>query len=143
MLPLQITCTCHQAKIAICCQTPQVTPIAPKFAIVVFQHAGSKFALRFAPWPLQECKWVHVVYYFIDYYITHSIRCTHRHTIALLLYAYGCTIGSRCSKITKTWYDWCTTSLGNCKMNLPYKTLVQRTRLFYSIGKLPNTCNEL
>ena len=30
VLPLQITCTCHQAKFAICCLTPQVTSIAPK-----------------------------------------------------------------------------------------------------------------
>ena len=29
-LELKITCTCHQAKIAMCCQTPLVAPIAPK-----------------------------------------------------------------------------------------------------------------
>ena len=29
-LELKITCTFHQAKIAICCQTPLVAPIAPK-----------------------------------------------------------------------------------------------------------------
>ena len=29
-LEMKITCTCHQAKISICCQTPTVTPIAPK-----------------------------------------------------------------------------------------------------------------
>ena len=29
-LKLKITCTSHQAKIAICCQTPLVAPIAPK-----------------------------------------------------------------------------------------------------------------
>ena len=29
-LELKITCTCHRAKIAICCQTPLVAPIAPK-----------------------------------------------------------------------------------------------------------------
>ena len=29
-LEMKITCTCHQAKITICCQTPLVTPIAPK-----------------------------------------------------------------------------------------------------------------
>ena len=29
-LELKITCTCHRAKIAICCQTPLVTPTAPK-----------------------------------------------------------------------------------------------------------------
>ena len=29
-LELKITCTCHQAKIAICCQTPLVAPIASK-----------------------------------------------------------------------------------------------------------------
>ena len=27
---MEITCTCHQAKIAICCQTPLVAPIALK-----------------------------------------------------------------------------------------------------------------
>ena len=30
VLELKITCACHQAKIAICCQTPLVAPIAPK-----------------------------------------------------------------------------------------------------------------
>ena len=30
MLPLKITCMCHQAKIATCGQTPLVAPIAPK-----------------------------------------------------------------------------------------------------------------
>ena len=29
-LELKITCTCHQAKNKICCQTPLVAPIAPK-----------------------------------------------------------------------------------------------------------------
>ena len=29
-LELKITCTCHQAKMAICYQTPLVAPIAPK-----------------------------------------------------------------------------------------------------------------
>ena len=29
-LELKITCTCHQAKIPICCQTPLVAPIALK-----------------------------------------------------------------------------------------------------------------
>ena len=29
-LEMKISCTCHQAKITICCQTPLVTPIAPK-----------------------------------------------------------------------------------------------------------------
>ena len=29
-LEMKITCTCHQAKIAICCQTPLVAPIALK-----------------------------------------------------------------------------------------------------------------
>ena len=29
-LELKITCACHQAKIAICCQTPLVAPIASK-----------------------------------------------------------------------------------------------------------------
>ena len=29
-LELKITCLCHQAKIAKCCQTPLVAPIAPK-----------------------------------------------------------------------------------------------------------------
>ena len=31
VLGLKITCTCHQAKIAICCQMPVVALIAPKF----------------------------------------------------------------------------------------------------------------
>ena len=30
VLGLKITSTCHQTKIAICCQTPLVVPIAPK-----------------------------------------------------------------------------------------------------------------
>ena len=29
-LEMESTCTCHQAKIAICCQTPLVAPIALK-----------------------------------------------------------------------------------------------------------------
>ena len=29
-LELKITCTCHHAKIEICCQTPLAAPIAPK-----------------------------------------------------------------------------------------------------------------
>ena len=32
-LELKITCTCHQAKIAMCCQTPLVAPIAPSLRI--------------------------------------------------------------------------------------------------------------
>ena len=47
-LKLKITCTCHQAKNKICCQTPLVAPIAPKISQRVFQHAESKFAIRFA-----------------------------------------------------------------------------------------------
>ena len=48
-LELKITCTCHQAKITICCQTPLVAPIALKnLRKGVFQHAESKFAIRFA-----------------------------------------------------------------------------------------------
>ena len=43
-LELKITCTCHRAKIAICCQMPLFAPIAPK----LFQHAESKSAIRFA-----------------------------------------------------------------------------------------------
>ena len=30
---LKITCTCHQEKIAICCQTPLAAPIAPKICM--------------------------------------------------------------------------------------------------------------
>ena len=30
MLELKITCTCHQAKIAMCCPLPLVVPIAQK-----------------------------------------------------------------------------------------------------------------
>ena len=33
-LELKITCTCHQAKITICCQTPLVAPIALKICRV-------------------------------------------------------------------------------------------------------------
>ena len=35
-LELKITCACHQAKISICCQTPLVAPIAPKFCTAGF-----------------------------------------------------------------------------------------------------------
>ena len=48
-LDLRISCTCHQAKIAICCQPPSVAPIAPDICTGgVFQHAESKFAISFA-----------------------------------------------------------------------------------------------
>ena len=48
-LELKITCTCHQAKIAICCQMPLVAQIASKICSGGFsQHAESKFAIRFA-----------------------------------------------------------------------------------------------
>ena len=64
MLPLKITCTCHQAKISICCQTPQVTLIAPKtgawgfatcwiqicYQICSLTTQGIKF-LNFSMWP--------------------------------------------------------------------------------------------
>ena len=32
-LPLKVTCTCHRAKIIICCQTQLVAPIAPKICV--------------------------------------------------------------------------------------------------------------
>ena len=35
-LELKITCTCHQANIAICCQTPLVAPIAPEICFEGF-----------------------------------------------------------------------------------------------------------
>ena len=35
-LELKISCACHQAKIATCCQTPLVAPIAPKTCTGVF-----------------------------------------------------------------------------------------------------------
>ena len=35
-LELKFTCTCHQAKIAICCQTPLVAPIASKICTGAF-----------------------------------------------------------------------------------------------------------
>ena len=45
---LYITCTCHQAKITICCQMPLVAPIAQKICTDrgVYQHAEYKFAVR-------------------------------------------------------------------------------------------------
>ena len=49
VLGLKFTCMCHQAKFAICCQTPLVAPIDPKICSGGFQHAESKCALRFAP----------------------------------------------------------------------------------------------
>ena len=36
VLGLKITCTYHQAKIAICCQTPLVVPISPSICTAGF-----------------------------------------------------------------------------------------------------------
>ena len=43
---LKIICTCLQAKIAICCQTSLVAPIAQKIAQGAFQHTESKFSYQ-------------------------------------------------------------------------------------------------
>ena len=43
VLELKITCTCHQAKNTICCQTPLVAQIAPKICT-----GGSRFAIKFS-----------------------------------------------------------------------------------------------
>ena len=42
-LELKITCTCHLAKITICCQTPLVAPIAPKICKGVFNTLNPNF----------------------------------------------------------------------------------------------------
>ena len=50
VLGLKFTCTCHQAKITLCCQTPLVAPIDQKICRGgVSYYAASKFAIRFAP----------------------------------------------------------------------------------------------
>ena len=59
MVGLKITCTCHQAKLAICCQLPVVVSLLQKFAQGIFEHAESKLAIRinqelsdtYAIWP--------------------------------------------------------------------------------------------
>ena len=43
-------------KMQICCQAPHIAQIAPKICIWVFQYAGSRFAITFALWPVQEYK---------------------------------------------------------------------------------------
>ena len=57
-LELKITCTCHQANTAICCQIPLVAQINCSKNLYggVFHHAGSKFAIIFVLRPLQQYK---------------------------------------------------------------------------------------